>query len=134
MASSGSGTSGGFIKDPDTGRRRALRRPAEEWIRQEHPEFRIIDADLWAAVQERVAFVEKTCGVGPARPLGATIQVGQAVTSNRNSTGLFAGKALRAPATTRIKGLRWRLSPSSGPPPSNRSQIGAFTTERSGCS
>ena len=36
-----------FIKDPDTGRRRVLPRPAEEWIRQEHPELRIVDPALW---------------------------------------------------------------------------------------
>jgi DNA invertase Pin-like site-specific DNA recombinase len=57
-----------FIKDPDTGRRRALPRPPEEWIRQEHSELRIVDATLGAAVQERLAFVEKTYGVGPGRP------------------------------------------------------------------
>ena len=33
-----------FIKDPDTGRRRALPRPAEEWIRQEHAALGVIDA------------------------------------------------------------------------------------------
>jgi hypothetical protein len=37
------------------------------------------------------------CILTEAGELIATIQVGQAVTSNRNSTGLFAGKALRAP-------------------------------------
>ena len=57
-----------FIKDPDTGRRRALPRPAEEWIRQEHPELRIINSSLWEAVQQRLAFVENTYGVGPGRP------------------------------------------------------------------
>jgi site-specific DNA recombinase len=57
-----------FIKDPDTGRRRALPRPAEEWIRQEHAALRVIDADLWQAVQQRLAFVEQTYGVGPGRP------------------------------------------------------------------
>jgi hypothetical protein len=57
-----------FIKDPDTGRRRALPRPPEEWFRKEHPELRIVDAALWVAVRERLAFVEKTYGVGPGHP------------------------------------------------------------------
>jgi DNA invertase Pin-like site-specific DNA recombinase len=57
-----------FIKDPDTGRRRALPRPAEDWIRHEHAALRVIDADLWQAVQQRLAFVEQTYGVGPGRP------------------------------------------------------------------
>ena len=51
-----------FVKHPDTGHRRALPRPAEGWIRQEHPELRIVDTDLWESVQERLAFVEKTYG------------------------------------------------------------------------
>lgn len=39
-------------KDPDTGRRRRIERPREEWMIQEMPELRIIDAELWDAVQD----------------------------------------------------------------------------------
>lgn len=51
-----------FLKDPDTGRRRSLPRQSEEWIRQERPELRIIEPDLWAAVQARLKFVEAALG------------------------------------------------------------------------
>jgi hypothetical protein len=51
-----------FLKDPDTGRRRAVARPADEWVRQERPELRIADAALWEAVQARLRFVEAAFG------------------------------------------------------------------------
>lgn len=57
-----------FLKDPDSGRRRPVRRPADEWIRQERPELRIVDPDLWSAVQRRLAFVAEAFGCRPGRP------------------------------------------------------------------
>jgi site-specific DNA recombinase len=57
-----------FLKDPETGRRRSIPRPPEEWVRQEHPDLRIIDAGLWRAVQERLRYIEKTYGVARRRP------------------------------------------------------------------
>jgi site-specific DNA recombinase len=57
-----------FVKDPDTGRRRPIARPEEEWTRQERSDLRIIDPDLWLVTQERLAVVEKSFGVGPGRP------------------------------------------------------------------
>jgi DNA invertase Pin-like site-specific DNA recombinase len=51
-----------FLKDPDTGRRRPVPRPESEWIRQERPDLRIIDANLWAAVQARRAATPRTRG------------------------------------------------------------------------
>src|SRR5262249_10944150 len=42
-----------FLKDPETGRRRPVPRPPEEWLRQEGPEPRIVDEALWNAVQAR---------------------------------------------------------------------------------
>lgn len=42
-----------MIKDPDTGRRVSRPNPAGEWQRADAPHLRIIDADLWTAVQER---------------------------------------------------------------------------------
>jgi len=57
-----------FLKDPDSGRRRPVRRPLDEWIRQERPELRIVDPDLWSAVQRRLAFVAEAFGCRPGRP------------------------------------------------------------------
>jgi DNA invertase Pin-like site-specific DNA recombinase len=57
-----------FLKDPDSGRRRPVRRPPDEWIRQERPELRIVDSVLWSAVQRRLAFVAEAFGCRPGRP------------------------------------------------------------------
>lgn len=51
-----------FLKDPDTGRRRPVARPESEWIWQNRPELRIVEADLWAAVQARRAATPRTRG------------------------------------------------------------------------
>lgn len=42
-----------WLKDPETGKRRYVDRPKEEWQVREVPELRIIDAELWAAVRAR---------------------------------------------------------------------------------
>jgi site-specific DNA recombinase len=42
-----------FLKDPSTGKRIARENPQNEWYRQEVPELRIVDEDLWEAVQTR---------------------------------------------------------------------------------
>ncbi len=57
-----------FLKDPETGRRRAMSRPAEEWVRQERPELRIIEPALWNAVRARLKVMEQTFGCGPGHP------------------------------------------------------------------
>ena len=94
-----------FIKDPDTGRRRALPRPAEEWIRQEHASLRVIDADLWQAVQQRLAFVEQTYGIGPGRPPrgGAHVAYSPYLLSGVLRCGC-CGARMVAQTTTRKKG------------------------------
>jgi site-specific DNA recombinase len=46
-----------FLKDPDTGRRRPVPRPPDDWIRQERPELAIVDAELWDAVRARLSEV-----------------------------------------------------------------------------
>jgi DNA invertase Pin-like site-specific DNA recombinase len=93
-----------FIKDPDTGRRRALPRPPEDWIRREHAERRIIDAALWEAVQERLAF-EKTYGVGPGQPPrgGAHVAYSSYLLSGVLRCG-GCGARMVAQTTTRKKG------------------------------
>jgi hypothetical protein len=46
-----------FLKDPDTGRRRQVPRPPDDWIRQERPELAIVDDQLWTAMRDRLAEV-----------------------------------------------------------------------------
>ncbi len=60
-----------FLKDPDTGRRRQVARPPDEWIRQEHPELRIVDADVWRAVQERSGTWRRPTASRRTAPRGA---------------------------------------------------------------
>lgn len=43
-----------WSKDPDTGRRTRRERPESEWLWQDEPALRIIDADLWAHVERRL--------------------------------------------------------------------------------
>jgi site-specific DNA recombinase len=44
-----------FIKDPETGKRVARANPESEWLRQDVPDMRLIDDELWMAVQARRA-------------------------------------------------------------------------------
>lgn len=43
-----------WVKHPDTGRRIRKERPRSEWITSEHPDLRIVDAELFDAVQQRL--------------------------------------------------------------------------------
>lgn len=40
-----------WLTDPESGKRRYVERPREEWVIQDRPELRIISAELWAATQ-----------------------------------------------------------------------------------
>ncbi|MBK1711264.1 hypothetical protein CKO43_00545 [Rubrivivax gelatinosus] len=42
-----------WLKDPDSGKRRYVERPREEWQVRDVPELRIVPADLWASVRAR---------------------------------------------------------------------------------
>jgi site-specific DNA recombinase len=44
-----------FLKDPDMGKRIARPNPEAEWVVQEVPDLRIVDAALWQTVRERQA-------------------------------------------------------------------------------
>lgn len=44
-----------WIKDPDTGKRRYVERPAAEWRTRETPALRIVDQAVWDAAQRRIA-------------------------------------------------------------------------------
>jgi DNA invertase Pin-like site-specific DNA recombinase len=46
-----------WIKDPETGQRKCFKRPADEVIVDERPELRIVDAQTWQAVKDRLASV-----------------------------------------------------------------------------
>jgi len=48
-----------FLKDPDTGKRVARTNPSSEWITKDVPELRIIDDEVWQAVQTRYASVQR---------------------------------------------------------------------------
>ncbi len=48
-----------FMKDPDTGKRRSVPRPREEWVVQHRPELRIVPEELWQRVQERIRLIEQ---------------------------------------------------------------------------
>ena len=48
-----------WVKVPGTNKRRPRARAADEVIRTEHPELRIIDAELWTAVQKRLTAVNR---------------------------------------------------------------------------
>ena len=42
-----------FTKDPVTGRRRAQLRPRADWQLAEHPDLRLVEAELWETVQAK---------------------------------------------------------------------------------
>jgi site-specific DNA recombinase len=48
-----------FLKDPDTGKRVARTNPPSEWITKDVPDLRIIDDEVWQAVQTRYASVQR---------------------------------------------------------------------------
>ena len=47
-----------FLKDPDTGKRVTRLNPESEWVIKDVPELRIVDDELWQAVQARYATVQ----------------------------------------------------------------------------
>lgn len=53
-----------FLKDPDTGKRVARVNPSSEWITKDVPELRIIDNEVWQAVQTRYANVQRKWKAG----------------------------------------------------------------------
>ena len=49
-----------FVKDPKTGKRQARPNPESDWIVEEVPQLRIIDAPLWEKVKERQIVTRQT--------------------------------------------------------------------------
>ncbi len=56
-----------YVKDPSTGKRLARPNPKEQWIIEEVPHLRIIDDDLWTAVQDRLNGIRHSASVSKAR-------------------------------------------------------------------
>jgi site-specific DNA recombinase len=52
-----------WIKDPETGKRRRMKRDSKEWSVKEMEELRIIDQSLWDAVQARHLEIRQRSGV-----------------------------------------------------------------------
>ena len=48
-----------YLKDPDTGKRVSRQNPPSEWVITQVPALRIVDDELWQAVQARYAGVQK---------------------------------------------------------------------------
>jgi hypothetical protein len=55
-----------YVKDPKTGRRVARLNPKGVWVIQEVPALRIVDDELWQAVQTRLAATRDSPGVSKA--------------------------------------------------------------------
>ncbi len=51
-----------FVRDPATGKRISRQNPESQWLRRDVPELRIIDQDLWDAVQARLGAVRAASG------------------------------------------------------------------------
>jgi len=61
-----------FVKDPETGKRTATRRPKDDWVIEDRPELAIVSGDLWTRVQDRLEVVRAAYGAtgGQKRPRG----------------------------------------------------------------
>ena len=84
-----------FVKDPNTGKRLARSNPREAWIVTEVPDLAIIDGELWAAAQARLAAGRRTvCAPepGPAgRESGAMPNLGARLAAARRPAWLLSG-------------------------------------------
>jgi site-specific DNA recombinase len=49
-----------YIKDPNTGKRQARLNPETEWVRNEVPDLRLIEADMWQRVKRRQGVIRST--------------------------------------------------------------------------
>jgi len=96
-----------FLKDPDSGRRRPIARPPDEWIRQGRPELRIVEDALWREVQSRFDQIRKAFGGLRRPPRGGA----RPIYSRYLLTGLLrcAGCGARMRAQTAVKRTRTRV-------------------------
>jgi site-specific DNA recombinase len=54
-----------FLKDPDTGKRVTRFNPESEWVTSDVPHLRIVDHELWSAVQARYASIQRNWSKAP---------------------------------------------------------------------
>ena len=66
------------VRSADSGRKLARPRAESEWVKQEVPEQRIVSEEMWAAVRERMALLQKVYG-------------------RNDGTGLMRATAVRSP-------------------------------------
>lgn len=71
-----------WLTDPDTGKRKRVDRPREEWLVEERPELRIVSDELWRAVRSRMdgtrlSLGSKGKGARPRTLLGGLMTCGQ---------------------------------------------------------
>lgn len=62
-----------WLKDPETGKRRYVDRPKEEWQTRDMPQLRIVDEDVWAAVRARDRQLARQKPGGPVKTLFAGV-------------------------------------------------------------
>ncbi|MGC2330594.1 MAG: recombinase family protein [Candidatus Acidiferrales bacterium] len=55
------------VRNPQSGKKVRRARPESEWTRVEMPEQRIVSEQLWKAVQERLAYINKMYGLAGAK-------------------------------------------------------------------
>lgn len=70
-----------MVRNPSTGKRVSRTNPAETWVRYEVPSLRIVDQQLWDAVQARLATQSHAKFAGrstrkPARPFSGLLKCG----------------------------------------------------------
>jgi hypothetical protein len=80
-------------RNPETGRKVSRARPSSDWIRVEVPEWRIVNDELWKAVQDRIAHVNHALGGARAGGLNRT---------ERSKTYLFSGLLVCGDCGSRI--------------------------------
>lgn len=89
------------VRSPKTGKKINEMRAANEWTVVDIPEQRIISEELWAAVSERIALMQRLCGTGTAGLLR-----GRAASSPYIFSGLMQCSVCAANIT--IVSGRWR--------------------------
>lgn len=66
-----------WVKDYETGRRRRLERPRDQWQRRDMPQLRVVSDELWDEVQARLTGTKRTLPGGLRRtPLAGILKCG----------------------------------------------------------
>lgn len=78
-----------FVKDPITGKRQARLNPPADWVKENMPELRIIESDLWEAVKARQSSTRK-------------VAISDGLAKARRAKHLFSGLLTALPAAVVI--------------------------------